>query len=116
MTDSMLPPPPPRPPSPQRSPEMDAKGSRAAWLIFGIFAWADVSISIFSRGDARMMGLFAADLAMVVLGPVLGLVAHFVLPRESRYSFWMTGLLCMGLMVLLWGITCGVAFNGFRIP
>ena len=112
MTDPSLPPPPR--PAPPRSPEMDAKGSRAAWLIFGVFAWVEVVISIFFRGDARLTGLLVADLAMVVLGPVIGLIVHFALPRESRYSFWMTGLLCMGLMVLLWGVSCGVAFSGFR--
>jgi hypothetical protein len=110
MTDPSFPPPPPRPP---RVVAADNRGSRAAWLIFGLFAWAELTISVVFRGDERLVGLLAADVGMVVLGPVIGLVVHFfVLPPESRKSFWLTGVVCSGIMVLLWGLACSVAFAG----
>jgi hypothetical protein len=92
-----------------RERDASSRGSRAAWAVFGVFAVVELVLAVSFQGDNRVLALFAGDLAMAVGAPVAALVVHFVLPRESRRSFWITGAICAALTVLLWGGTCSIA-------
>jgi hypothetical protein len=96
---------------PQRTREADSRGSQAAWAIFGVFAVVELAIALSFKGDNRLVALLVGDVAMAVGAPVTAIVVHFVIPRESRRAFWLTGAICAALTVLLWGGTCSVAFS-----
>jgi hypothetical protein len=72
----------------------------------------ELATAVTFHKEERLVALLVVDVAIAFAGPVIALIVHFVLPRELRRSFWLTGLICAGVTVLLWGTTCGIAFSG----
>jgi hypothetical protein len=108
MTDP-IPPAPPTPPTPPAGPEAVRRGRRAAWLLFAGVMVPYFLLVVVARG--RIDDLVGVILATPVVGLVAAVVVTFALPRESRKTFWLHGLLCMLAGALLWGLGCTVALT-----
>lgn len=97
---------------PRRDPDATRRGIRAAGMIFGaavllhLVLLAGVKLS----RNSDLAWLFLPEGLLVIVG---GLIASIVvtlkLPLDSRAPFWITGIACMFLSVIVWGATCAVA-------
>ncbi|MDB4949724.1 MAG: hypothetical protein JWM27_2373 [Gemmatimonadetes bacterium] len=107
--------PPPPPPTGDEQAALDAakaaqrKGTRAALALFGVCALVGVMPAMMSTPlEGKLILLFAADVLMALVGPIVGIVVSLVLPKPSRSAFWTTGAICMLVTLLLWGVTCSL--------
>jgi hypothetical protein len=84
----------------------------AALRLFAIAALIDLA----TLGLIKLSGTKEGVSVFLLLGMLLGIggmtvaiITSIRLPQGARIAFWATGVLCIGLMALLWGVTCGMS-------
>ena len=90
-------------------------GITIALVVFGIFAFASVSLSILAADESRFYGIVLNQVLLGLVGGVAALVVCIKLPYPfwRKYSFWLF-IIALGLTALVFIPGLGVEHGGAR--